>query len=319
MQGRHRSTRPSSCAESRFFGSFNTATLVILVILVGVSHARVSAPPSWTGTSTEGVDPAKNRSTDGENYQPSSNKPAATSGGTVVAVNAATKHATDFQFTVSPTTDLSLPGAKTITLSSCPWGVRGSETGYWIYISGTGTAEPVLVTGGSCLGDGKGGTLQFTTVHGHAAGYTIKSASAGIAEASIAARYQPRGVAFPSGGKVIAPTGDIAIYGQLTIQSIGQTVEFTGGTQACYSVSTPCVYIGDAVNANLVMDVTLVNFRGRPMVAKSTQPMVEVNAQKTRIVNLMGLAEPSGGTFGYWVKVDNDQAFIIDGLDTSPG
>jgi hypothetical protein len=276
---------------------------------------------SANATLIQGIPVASNSPTDGQviTYQASSNTYLPGAGGGAGSIYATTKYATDFQFTVSPTADLSSPGAKTVTLSSCPVGVRGDETSYWVYISGTGTAEAVLVTGGTCAGDGNGGTLQFTTANAHAAGYTIKSASAGIAEASIAARYKPRGAAFPSGGKIIAPAGDIAIYGQLTIKSIGQTVEFTGGTQACYSATTPCVYIGDATNPNLVLDVTLVNFRGRPMVVGGMQPMVEVNAQKTRIVNLMGLMEPSGGTFGYWVKVDEDQAFIIDGLDTSTG
>jgi hypothetical protein len=276
---------------------------------------------SANATSIQGVVVATTPPTDGQviTYQASSNSYTPLAGGGAGSVYATTKYATDYQFTLTPATDLSSPGAKTVTLTSCPAGVRGNETSYWVYISGTGTAEAVLVTGGTCAGDGNGGTLQFTTVNAHAAGYTIKSASAGIAEASIAARYQPRGAAFPSGGKIIAPTGDISIYGQLTIKSVGQTVEFTGGTQACYSATTPCLFIGDATNPNLVLDVTLVNFRGRPMVAGSTQPMVEDNGQKTRIVNLMGLFEPSGGTFGYWVKVDDDQAFEIDGLDTTTG
>ena len=274
---------------------------------------------SANATSIQGVAVSTATPSDGQviTYQASSNSYLPAAGGGAGSVYATTKYATDFQFTLTPSADLSSPGAKTVTLSSCPAGVRGNETGYWVYISGTGTPEAVLVTGGTCVGDGNGGTLQFTTANGHGAGYTIKSASAGIAEASIAARYQPRGAAFPSGGKIIAPTGDISIYGQLTIKSIGQTVEFTGGTQACYSTTTPCVYIGDTTNPNLVMDVTLVNFRGGPMVVGGTQPMVEVNAQKTRIVNLMGLYETGGGTFGYWVKVDDDQAFILDGLDTN--
>jgi len=252
-------------------------------------------------------------------YELSSNtykpKPGASAG----SIYQTTKFAADFQFSATSTTDLLAAGAKTVTLTSCPAGVRGDDADYWVYVSGTGTAEAVKVTGGTCVGDGNSGTLQFTTVNGHSAGYTITSASAGIAEASIAARYRPRGVGALAGGWIVAPTGDISIYGQLTIKSIGQTVQFNGGTQACFSATTPCVFIGDKNNSNNVLDVTLVGFRGRPMVVGSTKPMIEVNAQHTRIQNLQGLSEPTGGTFGTWVKVDDDQSFLLDGLDTSSG
>ncbi len=259
--------------------------------------------------------------TDGQviTYEGASNtykpKPGASAG----SVYQTTKFATDFQFSVTPTADLLSPGAKTVTFASCPPGVRGDDADYWVYVSGTGTAEAVKVTGGTCLGDGNAGTLQFTTVNGHATGYTITSASAGIAEASIAARYRPKGNGALAGGWIIAPTGDISIFGQLTIKSIGQTIEFNRGTQACSSATTPCVFIGDKNNSNAVLDVTLIGFRGRPMVINGTQPMIEVNAQHTRIQNLQGLYESTGGKFGSWVKVDDDQSFLLDGLDTSAG
>jgi len=86
-----------------------------------------------------------------------------------------TKFAADFQFSASSTTDLISPGAKTVTLTSCPSGVRGDDADYWVYVSGTGTPEAVKVTGGTCVGDGNSGTLQFTTANGHASGYTITS------------------------------------------------------------------------------------------------------------------------------------------------
>jgi hypothetical protein len=134
-----------------------------------------------------------------------------------------------------------------------------------------------------------------------------------------AARYKPKGVGALAGGWIVAPIGDISIFGQLTIKSIGQTIEFNGGTQACFSATTPCVFIGDKNNANNVLDVTLLGFRGRGMVANGMQPMIEVNAQHTRIQNVQGFYEGAGKTFGSWVKVDDDQSFLLDGLDTSGG
>src|SRR5262249_28385483 len=139
-----------------------------------------------------------------------------------------TKFAVDFQFSQTPTADLLNPGAKTVTMNPCPPGVRGDEADYWVYVSGTGTAEAGKGKGGTCTGDGNSGTLQFTTANGHATGYTVSSASAGIAEAAIAARYRPKGTGALAGGWIVAPTGDISIYGQLTIKSNGQTVQFNG-------------------------------------------------------------------------------------------
>jgi hypothetical protein len=79
------------------------------------------------------------------------------------------------------------------------------------------------------------------------------------------------------------------------------------------------VFIGDKSNSNNVLDVTLIGMRGRPMVTGNTQPMIEVNAQHTRIQNLQSQFEAAGKTFGSWVKVDDDEAFLLDGLDTADG
>lgn len=275
---------------------------------------------SGDAASIRGVNVASVTPTDGQviTYESSSNTYKPKAGASTGAAYQSTKYASDFQFSATPASDLSSPGAKTVTLASCPAGVLGTETGYWVYIAGTGTPEAVRVTGGTCAGDGNGGTLQFTTVNAHPGVYTIGSASSGIAEASIASRFVPR-TGLLAGGRVIAPAGNIAIYGQLTLKSWGQTIEFPNSAVSCYSATTPCVFIGDSSNSSNTANVTLVNFRGWPRVAGGTQPMIEVNAQKTRIINLQGFYDPAGGKFGTWLKVDDDQSFTLDGLDTSTG
>jgi len=130
-------------------------------------------------------------------------------GGGVTAGMQAVKYAPDFNWAQSPSADLSTAGPQTISLSTCPAGVSGSEPQYYIYISGTGTAEAVLITGGTCSGNGRAGTLQFTNTKAHTAGYTISSASSGLQEALIATRFIPTN---PNGasqsGKVIVPPGE---------------------------------------------------------------------------------------------------------------
>lgn len=68
----------------------------------------------------------------------------------------------------------------TITLTPCPLGVAGTDTNHYLYIvGGTGTAEPVLITSGSCVSGGGSGTVGFTPANSHSGAWTIKSATAG--------------------------------------------------------------------------------------------------------------------------------------------
>jgi hypothetical protein len=228
------------------------------------------------------------------------------------------RYTADFVWSESPTEDLSTPGEKTVNLSACPSGVKGDQPEYWIYISGKGTAEAVKVEGGTCKGDGRAGTLQFTTAHAHAAGYAIGSASDGLQEASIAASFQPANPTAPAqGGRVmVTPGTELRLYARVSIRASYQVVDFSGAIFECYMADT-CVYVGDPKYSNRFNNVTLVNPRGRPMVAGNTKPMIETNAQSTRIINVSAREPGNNGTFGAYVQVDDDQAFLLDGLDSA--
>jgi hypothetical protein len=79
---------------------------------------------------------------------------------------------------------LATPGAKVLTIRPVPMGVNGTNTDYYLRISGgTGTAETVLVTGGTCVAGASVGTIEFTTVNSHTGSWGITSATAGIQEA----------------------------------------------------------------------------------------------------------------------------------------
>jgi hypothetical protein len=85
------------------------------------------------------------------------------------------------------------PGSITFTLpcssgTPCPSGIDTNSAAhnylYKIYISGTGTPEAALVTGGTCTpGATSSCTMVATTLNAHPNGYTIGSASTGIQEA----------------------------------------------------------------------------------------------------------------------------------------
>jgi hypothetical protein len=231
----------------------------------------------------------------------------------------AIKYASDFDWSQGNSADLSSPGAKTLTLSMCPSGVNGSEAQYYVYISRTGTAEAAKVTGGSCAGNGVGGTVQFTTVNAHATGYRIGSASGGLQEALVAARFTPTSpISLSQSGKVIVPPGEVKAYAPISIRASNITVDFSGSIIECW-MNSPCIFVGDSATSTAFYDITLINPRGRPTVSGGVQPFIEVNAQKTRVFNVSTRAGVSGGTFGSYVQVDDDQAFLLDGLDTAVG
>ncbi len=252
-------------------------------------------------------------------YNSSLGEYAPAAGGGVSAGMQAVKYATDFAWSQSPSANLSAAGAATVSLTACPPGVTGSEPQYYVYVSGTGTPEAVLVTGGTCAGNGAAGTLQFTTTGAHSAGYVISSASSGLQEALIAARYTLTNPTLAAqSGKVIVPPGEFKAYARVSIRASNITVDFSGSVVECWMVDT-CIYAGDPAGSNNFLDITLINPRGRPMVANGQKPFLEVNAQKTRIFNVTLRAGVSGGTFSSYVQVDDDQAFLLDGLDTSLG
>ncbi len=225
--------------------------------------------------------------------------------------------ATDSNWRQSPSSVLNSAGRNSVTLSPCPPGGIGSEPWYYVYISGTGTPEAVKVVGGTCKGDGRAGTLELVTEHGHPAGYVIGSASSGVQEASISARFTPTNPAGVSqSGKVVVPPGEYDVFAPISIRASNQTIDFEGAVLNCYTVSDACLFVGDHGSASSSGNITLLNPRGRPMMVAGTKPFIEVNGSQTRIFNVSARWPPKGGSFGSYVQVDDDQAFLLDGMDT---
>jgi hypothetical protein len=238
----------------------------------------------------------------------------------------AIKYASDFNWIATPSEDLSAPGHKVVHLAQCQAGVMGNEKYFYIYIAGTGSSEAVPVTGGTCAGDGNPGTLIFSTVNPHHAGYTISSASSGIQEASVAARIPHMGgnnQVYRQGGYVRVGPGQFELHAPLTLMTNHQTIDFTGSSVVC-DFDADCIQVGDPGNYNAVIGVTLINPRGEPTVPHGQHTFVTVwSGMKTRIINLLTMTGKclgrTCGTFGSYIKVVADQAFLLDGLDTTGG
>ena len=230
------------------------------------------------------------------------------------------RSATDLNWRQGPSSVLDSPGRNSVTLDPCPPGVIAAEPYYYVYISGAGTPEPVRVTGGTCKGDGHAGTLEFTTVHAHPSGYVVGSASGGVQEASIAARFTPTN---PKGttqsGRVVVPPGEYDVFAPISIRASGQTVDFAGSVLNCYTPDEACLFVGEHGSSNNFENITLLGPRARPMMIAGTKPFIEVNAQQTRIFNVTTRWPPKGGSFGSYIQVDDDQSFLLDGLDSTMG
>lgn len=74
-------------------------------------------------------------------------------------------------------------GSNTVTVRPVPFGMNGTNSNYYVYVSGgTGTAESCLVTGGTAVSGAASGTLIMTCSNSHTGAWTISSATAGIVE-----------------------------------------------------------------------------------------------------------------------------------------
>jgi hypothetical protein len=230
------------------------------------------------------------------------------SGSGLTAGMLAIKYATDFGWSQSPGNNLSTAGAQLVNLTQCPTGVSGTEPQYYVYISGTGTAEAVLVTGGTCAGSGLAGTLQFTTANSHPPGYSVGSASGGLQEALIAARFVPSNPAGTSqSGKVIVPPGELKLFARVSVRASNITVDFSGSIVECWMNDT-CLFVGEAARTlSFEMEVAKVatplaispitNAQvGSTVLTDLTSAQITTVASTTASIDA-GISPPIGGGF----------------------
>lgn len=227
-------------------------------------------------------------------------------------------NAEQFVFTSSPAGTVSI-GANTVTLTPVPCGVNGADTNHYVYIAGTGTPEVVKITGGTATSCGASGTITFTAVNSHSAGFTVQSATAGVAEA---AKYVQ---AANIGGRVFTPPGSVNNFlGPLFITSnasrdtYNMTFDFTGSDITCSYTGGSCIQVGPAAggNSNLDSHITIINPRMAPFAAIGSSAnhyaAIEDNAQGTTIVNFRTRSRDSGGHFFRDLIInDNDQNLML--------
>lgn len=147
--------------------------------------------------------------------------------------------APDYDFTpIAPGGSLTASITNSITLPVVPLGVNGTDIGHYLYInSGTGTAEVVLITGGTAVAGGTNQTLTFVPANNHSGAWVIQSATAGAAEAS-------QSLIAVGGGAVYFPGGSFNFYGPfIAPTTVPLTVQGTGsGSNLIINQTTGTVF-----------------------------------------------------------------------------
>lgn len=237
-----------------------------------------------------------------------------------------TIYAENMVWTFSPVSPASISiGSNTVTLTTCPLGVNAANPDHYVLIGGTGVQEAAKITGGTCTSGLAGGTITFTAVGAHAAGYTVGTASGGLKEAS---EYAKAAVTNPTGnlqnGRVaLKGNSEVHAFAPIYFESSNQTIDLSGTVVECNMVNVPCIHLGNDTNVNSYEHMTITNPRCRAMVT-STAACLEDNAMHSRIMglaprNALSFGNGHTGSFGKLIQIDNDQAALVDGLDTGLG
>jgi len=183
----------------------------------------------------------------------------------------------DYNWSRSPGGSISI-GANTITLTPCPTNVSGSNSDHYIYLSGgTGTAEAVLITGGTCTSGATSGTVQFTAANTHTGAWTASSASSGLQEALYS-------VANGAKVAVVVPSGQYNIYATVS-----------GGTRP---VTLSCASLGAIFSAKS-NNIKLLDSRAGtgPQVSTCTFRNDDSKTGVTAIYSNSADGPASGGAF----------------------
>lgn len=126
----------------------------------------------------------------------------------------------------------------TVTLTPCPLGVNQNDSKHYLYLSGgTGTAEAVLITGGTCASSAASGTITFTPANSHSGSWTIGSATAGMTEAEEWLGTQGGTILIPGNITVQAAT---PLKDNMTFQGIGTPwISVTSSSGIIFDANVP--------------------------------------------------------------------------------
>lgn len=215
----------------------------------------------------------------------------------------------------SPSTQAIVVGQNIVTLKPCPRGVNGTDAWHYLYLSGTGSPEVVLITGGSCISRAATGTIEFSASYPHLPGFSLGTATDGIQEALIDADVIRTAGAISR--QVMVDPGSHFLRARVSVRSSSMTITSSGATLTCAMADT-CLMLGDPSNSNEFQSIVVQGLRMAPGAPLGTFPAVEDNAQGSQISDFgPAISAVQGASFGSLVQIDNDQAAVINGLSTT--
>ncbi len=188
-----------------------------------------------------------------------------------------------WNWTQSPTDDLSSAGSKTIHLSPCPLGMDASSGAHYysykVYVAGTGTPEAVAVTGGNCTPGTSSGTITVTTAYAHAAGYTVGSSTGGIQEAWNDAWVNDFGTSAAQTSPYVKLVSNqqYNIYSTVYLRGRGGLLDGAGALIAC-STRDRCFYVGTTQGQPFVNHHKVYNISAASTVNVDGVPVASVSA-----------------------------------------
>jgi hypothetical protein len=163
------------------------------------------------------------------------------------------------------------PGSNTITLTPVPKGVNGSDAHHYLYISGgTGTAEAVLITGGTAVSGAASGTVIVTCANAHSGAWTIKSATVGIQEA--VQIFQTAA----TGGRVLIPAGGFGIFAGVYVAHSGISIYgrgMQGGTALFQGTPNVTTFTFDSTEGNGIFDLQIIDSSGGSTISWGIQAL----------------------------------------------
>ena len=124
--------------------------------------------------------------------------------------------ASDFNFAPQSPAGTLIAGSNSLILRPVPLGVNGTDTAHELYVYGTGTPEPCLITGGTAVSGAKSGAITIACSNSHPAGYQISSVAGGLPEAL---NYLPGG----NGTVQFNPSYTVQVHGKVTLPASGRS------------------------------------------------------------------------------------------------
>jgi hypothetical protein len=226
---------------------------------------------------------------------------------------------TDYAFTAqAPGGSLTAATPATVTLTPVPKGVNGADVGHYLYISGgTGTAEAVLITGGTATSGSSSGTVTFTPANSHSGAWTIGSASAGIYEAIKANPFKrvfvPAGHYTMRAPLILAPAASLILYGDGydPLGASGTLLDFaaiTTNIAAIQNINTGASVLNAITLRDLAIAGTSTTSGGDGIYL---QGVVRVSLEGVQITGFAGNGVSTSGAFE--VRIDRGCAIANNG------